>query len=72
MRVGTVLIVWLFLYITPMFLISPWTWRSIDFWVEYAKQAPYDTPYLVALLASLFWPFMFFVNVVSEIARLFV
>lgn len=53
-------------------VLAFWTWRNLDFWVEYVKGHSVDTSYWAAFLATLLLPLSVTFNIVSEIVRLFV
>lgn len=71
MKSFSLLIVCFILFLVIYLPISLWTWRSLDFWVDYAKGFNYDTPYLPAALLTLLGPITFTANVVTEVARMF-
>ena len=59
--------------ITAMYVgLVFWTDRNLDFWLSYSKGYAFDAPLWISVLLSLFGPVDFFVNLISEVARLFV
>lgn len=66
------LIVLLLFFTIPAIPLSFWTDNQLDFWVTYSKGAPTNVSWGWSYLASLPWPLTLFLDLISQIARLFV
>ena len=57
--------------ITIIAIIGFWTESNIDFWLDYSGSEK-DCPYWLAFIVSILAPFAIVVNILSEVAKLFV
>lgn len=73
-NLGCGMIAFIFSIIIGMIVaISFWTDRTLDFWFTYFKGEPIDVPYWLSLVTTvLLNGIILAVNILSELARLFV